>query len=329
MQQTISKTSKIYIAGHRGMVGAAVYRKLQSLGYQNLIVRSSKELDLRNQQLVTEFFESEKPEVVIDAAARVGGILANNTYPYQFLMENMQIQNNLIDSALKFDVEKFIFLGSSCIYPKLAPQPLQEEYLLTSALEPTNEWYAIAKISGVKACEAIRKQFGKDFVSLMPTNLYGPYDNFDLQTSHVLPAMIRKFHEAKVRGEQAGQPTSEQVLLWGSGSPMREFLHVDDMASAVIFALENQLKEHLYNVGSGVDLTIRELAELIQQIVGHTGDIIWDSSKPDGTPRKLMDVSKLANEGWSYSTNLHEGIASTYQWFLENQSDVKEVKFDG
>lgn len=315
------KNMKIYIAGHKGMVGSAIWRALSAAGYSNLVGKSSKELDLRNQNAVNQFFESVKPDVVIDAAARVGGILANNDYPYQFLMENMQIQNNLIDSALKHNVQKFIFLGSSCIYPKFAPQPLKEDYLLTDSLEPTNEWYAIAKISGVKACEAIRKQYGKDFVSLMPTNLYGPFDNFDLKTSHVLPAMMRKFHEAKINN-------NAPVTLWGSGTPMREFLHVDDLAQAVKFALENKLDDNLYNVGTGVDLTIKELAETIQRVVGHEGDIIWDSTKPDGTPRKLMDVSKMADAGWKYSINLSDGIKSTYQWFLENGDSVKEVKMN-
>jgi GDP-L-fucose synthase len=312
---------KIYVAGHKGMVGSAIWRALTSAGYTNLVGKSSLELDLKNQGAVSQFFNDEKPEVVIDAAARVGGILANNNYPYQFLMENMQIQNNLIDGAHKHNVQKFIFLGSSCIYPKFALQPLKEEYLLTDSLEPTNEWYAIAKISGVKACEAIRKQFGKDFVSLMPTNLYGPFDNFDLQTSHVLPAMIRKFHEAKLNGNLP-------VTLWGSGTPMREFLHVDDLAQAVKFALENTLEDNLYNVGTGVDLTIKELAETIQQVVGHQGEIIWDASKPDGTPRKLMDVSKMKNAGWSYTVDLESGIESTYNWFLDNVESVKEVKLD-
>ena len=315
----MNKNYKIYIAGHKGMVGSAIWRALESKGYTNLIGQTSKELDLRNQQHVQAFFQSEKPDVVIDAAAIVGGILANNNFPYTFLMENMLIQNNLIQTALDTDVKKFVFLGSSCIYPKLAPQPLQEECLLTSSLEPTNEWYAIAKISGVKACESIRKQFNKDFVSLMPTNLYGSNDNFDLQTSHVLPAMIRKFHEAKMNNNQS-------VTLWGSGTPMREFLHVDDMAAAVVFALENQLDEHLYNVGTGTDLTIKELAELIQKTVDHQGEIIWDSSKPDGTPRKLMDVSKMKNIGWSATISLEEGIKATYQWFLENENSFKEVK---
>ena len=320
----INYNTKIYIAGHRGMVGSAIWRALEAKGYTHLIGKTSKELDLRSQPEVADFFECEKPEVVIDAAARVGGILANNDYPYQFLMENMQIQNNLIDSSLKVDVQKFIFLGSSCIYPKMAPQPLKEEYLLTGPLEPTNEWYAIAKITGVKACEAIRKQFGKDYISLMPTNLYGTYDNFDLKTSHVLPAMIRKFHEAK---EQSTADSRQSIVtLWGSGTPMREFLFVEDLADAVVFALENQFQDNLYNVGTGVDLTIKDLAELIQRTVGHTGEIIWDSSKPDGTPRKLMDVSKMTDAGWKAKVGLEEGIKRTYKWFLENQETFKQVK---
>lgn len=301
------------------MVGSAIWRALKTKGYCNLIGKNSSELDLKNQNAVDEFYSLEKPEVVVDAAAKVGGILANNDYPYQFLMENMQIQNNLIDGAFKSGIEKFIFLGSSCIYPKFAPQPLKEEYLLTDSLEPTNEWYAIAKITGVKACQSIRKQFSKDYVNLMPTNLYGYNDNFDLKSSHVLPAMIRKFHEAK---ENNHCP----VTLWGSGNPMREFLFVDDLAHAVIYALENKLSEHLYNVGSGKDITIKELAETIQKAVGHQGEIVWDSSKPDGTPRKLLDVSKMKRVGWTYSTNLDEGIEKTYNWFLENINNFKEVK---
>ncbi|MBW1657686.1 GDP-L-fucose synthase family protein [Flavobacterium quisquiliarum] len=309
---------KIYIAGHKGMVGSAIWRSLEAKGYQNLIGRSSAELDLRNYQDVVTFLNSEKPDVVIDAAARVGGILANNNYPYQFIMENLQIQNNLMDSALKSGIEKFIFLGSSCIYPKLALQPLKEEYLLTDTLEPTNEWYAIAKIAGIKVCEAIRKQFSKDYVSLMPTNLYGTHDNFDLNTSHVLPAMIRKFHEAKLNNHQS-------VTLWGTGTPMREFLFVDDMAEAVVFALENRLPDSLYNVGTGVDLTIKDLAEIIQKIVGYKGDIIWDTTKPDGTPRKLMDVSKMHALGWQHQVKFEEGIKKTYDWFLENIDNIKKV----
>jgi len=314
----MNKDTKIYIAGHKGMVGSAIWRTLTAKGYTNLVGSSSKELDLREQQAVRDFIAKEKPEVIIDAAARVGGILANNDYPYQFLSENLQIQSNLIDSALKNDVEKFIFLGSSCIYPKLAPQPLKEEYLLTDTLEPTNEWYAIAKITGVKACQAIRKQFGKDYVSMMPTNLYGTHDNFDLNTSHVLPAMMRKFHEAKENGHAP-------VTLWGSGTPMREFLFVDDMAKAVVFALENKLPDYLYNVGTGEDLTIKHLAETIQKITGHKGEIIWDSTKPDGTPRKLMDISKMHELGWKHELDLEEGISKTYEWFLQNIDNVKKV----
>ena len=310
--------SKIYIAGHRGMVGSAIWRALATKGYTNLIGVTSTELDLRNQQAVQDFISAEKPDVIIDAAARVGGILANNNYPYQFIMENMQIQNNLIDSALQAGVEKFIFLGSSCIYPRLAPQPLKEEYLLTGDLEPTNEWYAIAKITGVKTCQAIRKQFSKDYVSLMPTNLYGTYDNFDLNTSHVLPAMMRKFHEAAANNHAP-------VTLWGSGTPLREFLFVDDMAEAVVFALENTLPDYLYNVGTGVDLTIKELAETIQKITGHQGAIIWDDTKPDGTPRKLMDISKMHDLGWKHKVDLEEGIQMTYNWFVENVENVKKV----
>jgi len=315
----LNKTTKIYIAGHRGMVGSAVWRALKSKGYSNLIGKTSSELDLRNQQAVNEFYSIEKPSVVIDAAAKVGGILANNDFPYQFLMENMQIQNNLIDGAHKSGIDKFIFLGSSCIYPKLAQQPLKEEYLLTDSLESTNEWYAIAKITGVKACEAIRKQFSKDYISLMPTNLYGSFDNFDLQSSHVLPAMIRKFHDATINNHL-------DVTLWGSGTPMREFLFVDDLAEAVVFALENNLPEYLYNIGTGKDITIKELADTIQKVIGHQGNIIWDSNKPDGTPRKLMDVSKMSANGWEYATELEDGIRKTYQWYIENIDSIKEIK---
>ena len=315
----IKKSDKIYIAGHRGMVGSACWRALEAEGYTNLIGKTSKELDLREQKAVEEFIRTEKPVAIIDAAAKVGGILANDTYPYEFLMDNMLIQNNLIRSAYENDVPKFIFLGSSCIYPKFAPQPLKEEYLLTDSLEPTNEWYAIAKISGVKLIEALRKEYGRDYVSLMPTNLYGPNDNFDLKSSHVLPAMIRKFHEAKMNG-------NAPVELWGTGSPMREFLHVDDLGQAVLFALENKLDEHLYNVGTGVDLTIKELAELIQSTVGYQGQIVWDNTKPDGTLRKLMDNSKLEAQGWSSSIQLSDGIRSTYNWFKDSQSKIREVQ---
>lgn len=317
----MDKHAKIYIAGHRGMVGSAIVRRLKKEGYSNLFYRTSDELDLRDQQAVIEFIKSEKPDVVIDAAARVGGILANRDYPWQFLYENLEIQNNLISAAHEYDVQKFIFLGSSCIYPKFADQPLKENSLLTGSLEPTNEWYAIAKIAGVKMIEALRKQYNRNYVSLMPTNLYGPNDNFDLETSHVLPAMIRKFHDAKMAGDKP-------VTLWGTGSPKREFLHVDDVASAVHFVLnqERTMEYDLYNVGTGHDLSIEDLAILIQHIVGHKGEIVWDSSKPDGTPRKLMDVSRLKDEGWTYSIELENGIESTYEWFLENIEDIKEVK---
>jgi GDP-L-fucose synthase len=315
----MNKYTKIYIAGHRGMVGSAIWRALKSNGYDLLIGQTSEELDLRNQREVFHFLNRERPQIVIDAAARVGGILANHDYPYQFLMENMLIQNNLIDASLAANCQKFIFLGSSCIYPRLAAQPLKEEYLLTSSLESTNEWYAIAKITGVKACEAIKRQFGKEYISLMPTNLYGPFDNFDLKTSHVLPAMIRKFHEAKLNG-------NAPVELWGSGRAMREFLHVEDLADAVVFSIENQFQHELYNIGTGEDLTIKKLAEIIQKIVGHNGEILWDESKPDGTPRKLLDISRMATAGWKPKINLEEGIRSTYQWFLENQNVIREVK---
>ena len=313
----IDKNAAIYIAGHKGMVGSAIWRTLHSKGYHNLIGTSSKELDLREQEEVRDFLRKIKPDVIIDAAAKVGGILANNDFPYQFLMENMQIQNNLIHEAHKLGVEKFIFLGSSCIYPKLALQPIKEEYLLTGPLETTNEWYAMAKITGVKLCQAIRKQYKKDYVSLMPTNLYGTHDNFDLNSSHVLPAMIRKFHEAK-------ENNNASVILWGTGKPMREFLFVDDMAEAVVFALENQLPGHLYNVGTGVDITVKELAATIQNIVGHTGQVIWDDNKPDGTPRKLLDVSKMHHIGWKHQVDLEQGIQKTYNWFLENIENLKE-----
>ena len=309
----IKKSDKIYIAGHRGMVGSACWRALEAEGYTNLVGKTSKELDLRDQKSVEEFIRTEKPDAIIDAAAKVGGILANDTYPYEFLMDNMLIQNNLIRSAHDNDVPKFIFLGSSCIYPKFAPQPLKEEYLLTDSLEPTNEWYAIAKISGVKLIEALRKEYGRDYVSLMPTNLYGPNDNFDLKSSHVLPAMIRKFHEAKLK-------ENTPVELWGTGSPMREFLHVDDLGQAVLFTLKNKLDEHLYNVGTGVDLTIKELAELIQSTVGHQGEIVWDRNKPDGTPRKLLNTEKLNDQGWFPTLNLEEGVAQTYSWFTSTKT---------
>jgi GDP-L-fucose synthase len=313
------KSKKIYIAGHRGMVGSAIKRKLEKENYSNLVYRSSSELDLTNQQATEEFMAAEKPVVVIIAAARVGGILANNKYPYPFIYDNLQIQNNLINASHSNDVDKVIFLGSSCIYPKLADQPLKEEYLLTGKLEPTNQWYAVAKIAGIKLIEALRTQFDRNYVSLMPTNLYGPRDNYDLETSHVLPAMLRKFSDAKKSG-------NTPVTLWGSGRPMREFLFVEDLADAVSFTIENDLKESLYNIGTGKDITIKELAQTIQDITGHEGDIRWDSSKPDGTPRKLMDVSRMKSEGWGYDTELREGIRKTYQWYLAHRDSIKEVK---
>ena len=317
----IDKGAKIYIAGHRGMVGSACWRALTLAGYTNLIGKTSKELDLRDQNAVEDFIKTQNPVAIIDAAARVGGILANDSYPYEFLMNNMLIQNNLIRSAHENNIEKFIFLGSSCIYPKFSPQPIKEEYLLTDELEPTNQWYAIAKISGVKLIEALRKQFGRDYVSLMPTNLYGPNDNFDLETSHVLPAVIRKFHEAK-------ENHNSKVTLWGSGSALREFLHVDDLGQAVLFALEHKLDNHLYNVGRGSDLTIKALAEMIQKNVGHSGDIFWDETKPDGTPKKLMDSSKLNSLGWRSTIDLEKGIKMTYDWFLENIKSFKELEIN-
>ena len=301
------------------MVGSAIWRVLIQKGYTKLIGAPSTTLDLRNQEKVRNFLSAEKPDIIINAAAKVGGILANNDFPYQFLMDNMLIQNNLINSAFELGINKFIFLGSSCIYPKLAPQPLKEDYLLTGSLESTNEWYALAKITGVKSCQAIRNQYGKDYVSLMPTNLYGTHDNFDLNSSHVLPALIRKFHDGKLKNDAP-------VTLWGSGTPMREFLFVDDMAAAVVFALENNLPDYLYNIGTGKDISIKELALLIQKIVGHTGEIIWDKSKPDGTPRKLLDVSKMNALGWKPEVNLQDGIKLTYDWFLENLNDYKELK---
>lgn len=300
------------------MVGSACWRALEAEGYTNLIGRTSNELNLRDQKSVEEFIRIEQPYAIIDAAAKVGGILANETHPYEFLMDNLLIQNNLIRSAHDNAVPKFIFMGSSCIYPKFANQPLKEEYLLTDSLEPTNQWYAIAKISGVKLIEALRKEYGRDYISLMPTNLYGPNDNFDLKSSHVLPAMIRKFHEAKLNGNAT-------VELWGTGAPMREFLHVDDLAQAVLFGLENILEEHLYNVGTGVDLTIKNLALLIQTTIGHKGEIVWDSNKPDGTPRKLMDIGRLNSQGWNSSISLEEGISKTYAWFLDNQSSLRTL----
>ena len=309
----MEKDAKIYVAGNRGMVGSAIVRKLNTLGYANIVTRSSKELDLRNQKDVFDFFASEKPNYVFLAAAKVGGIYANNTYRAEFLYDNLQIEANVIHSAYLNKVKKLMFLGSSCIYPKLAPQPLKESYLLTGLLEYTNEPYAIAKIAGIKLCESYRLQYGCNFISVMPTNLYGPNDNYDLNNSHVLPALLRKFHSAK----QDGHPT---VTIWGSGSPMREFLHVDDLADACMFLMEKYNDAELVNIGTGTDVSIKDLALLIKNIVGYTGKLEFDSSKPDGTPRKLMDVTKLHNLGWKHKINLEAGIEMVYK-------DVEQMVF--
>lgn len=304
----MEKNAKIYIAGHRGMVGSAIVRQLEKEGYTNLVVRTSAELDLRNQQAVNAFFSDEKPEYVFLAAAKVGGILANNTYRGEFLYDNLMIEANVIHAAHQHNTRKLLFLGSSCIYPKLAPQPMTEDALLTGPLEPTNEPYAIAKIAGIKLCENYREQYGDDFISVMPTNLYGPNDNYDLQNSHVLPALIRKFHEAKIDGAQ-------QVTIWGDGSPKREFMHVDDLAEACLFLMENYSEKGFVNIGTGQDVSIAELAELIKQVVGYEGEMVYDTSKPNGTPRKLMNVQKLNALGFKAKIPLEEGIRKTYEAF--------------
>jgi GDP-L-fucose synthase len=310
--KNINKESKIYIAGHNGMVGSAIYRALSKRGYSNIVTKTSKELDLKVQNDVESFFQTEKPEFVFLAAAKVGGILANNTYRAEFLYDNLMIQNNVIHQSYKAGVKKLLFLGSSCIYPKMAPQPLQEDALLTGVLEPTNEPYAIAKIAGIKMCDAYRAQYGCNFISAMPTNLYGPNDNYDLQASHVLPALIRKFHEAK-------KTDAKEVVLWGTGSPKREFLHVDDLATACLFLMDHFEEAGFVNVGVGEDLSIQELALLIKEIVGYQGAIINDLTKPDGTPRKLMDVSKINKLGWKATIHLKDGITNTYH-HLEKES---------
>jgi GDP-L-fucose synthase len=302
----MEKSSKIYIAGHRGMVGSSILRSLRAKGYSNFILKTSAELDLRNQQAVADFFTFEKPDYVFLAAAKVGGIVANNTYRADFIYENMMIQSNVIHQAYLNGVKKLLFLGSSCIYPKLAPQPLKEEYLLTGLLEPTNEPYAIAKIAGIKMCDAYREQYGCNFISVMPTNLYGPNDNYDLNNSHVLPALLRKFITAKNKGETS-------VTIWGTGSPLREFLHADDLAAACLFLMDNYNESGLVNIGVGEDISILDLAKMVRQIVGFSGEIITDSTKPDGTPRKLMDVSKLTNLGWKATISLEEGIKKVYE----------------
>ncbi len=315
----MDKNAKIYVAGHRGLVGSALVRCLQSRGYNNLILRAHAELDLLSQQAVADFFVKEKPEYVFLAAAKVGGILANSSYPAQFIYENLQIQNNVIHQSYLNGVKKLLLLGSSCIYPKLAPQPLKEECLLTGPMETTNEPYALAKIAGIKMCQSYNRQYGTNFIAVMPTNLYGPYDNFDLLDSHVLPALLRKFHDAKVNGQA-------EVSVWGSSTPRREFLHVEDMADGCLFLMknfnptkeQNESGEIFFNLGTGTDLTIKELAEMIKTAVGYDGKIVWDSSKPDGPPQKLQDMNKMHILGWKHKVNLSEGIKLTYEWFKEN-----------
>ena len=307
------KEAKIYVAGHRGLVGSAIVRKLRQEGFSNLLTATSKELDLREQAATRDFFAQQRPDYVFLAAARVGGILANNSYPADFIYQNLMIEANVIESARLSGVSKLLCLGSTCIYPKMAPQPLKEEYLLTGPLEPTNEWYAVAKIAGIKMCQAYQRQYGSKFISAMPTNLYGPEDNFDLESSHVMPALIRKFHEAKA----VNAPT---VTVWGSGKPLREFLHVDDCAAACLYLMEQYEDEGIVNIGVGEDISIAGLAGLVGEAVGYQGKIVYDSSKPDGTPRKLVDTSKINGLGWRAGISLQEGIKSTYQWFLDNEA---------
>lgn len=307
----MKKTDKIYVAGHRGLVGSAIVRRLSASGYRNLLCVPSSGLDLRDQQSVEGFFASEKPDHVFLAAAKVGGIHANNTYPAEFIYDNLQIQNNVIESSCRHGVKKLLFLGSSCIYPRNFPQPIKEEFLLSGVLEQTNQWYAVAKIAGIKMCQAYRRQYGFNAVSVMPTNLYGPHDNFDLETSHVMPALIRKFHEAKLHDH-------ESVTVWGSGIPRREFLYVDDLADACLFVMDHYDDEKIINIGSGQEISISGLASLIKDIVGFEGEIVYDCKKPDGTPRKLLDCTRLTNLGWRSRTSLREGISRTYQWFQEN-----------
>lgn len=303
--------AKIYVAGHRGLVGSAIVRNLEEKGYTNIICRTHKELDLTNQEAVRAFFEQERPEYVFLAAAKVGGIHANNTYPADFIYDNLMIQNNIIKAAHDFEVKKLLFLGSTCIYPKMAPQPIKEEYLLTGALEETNEAYAVAKIAGLEMCKFFKRQYGDNFISCMPTNLYGPNDNFDLKNSHVLPALIRKFHEAKVNN-------SEAVEVWGTGTPLREFLYVDDMADACVFLMENYDGEQHVNIGTGEEVSIRELAETVKEVVGFDGELVFNTDMPDGTPRKLTTVDKLHGLGWKHKVSLDKGIRLAYNWFLEN-----------
>jgi GDP-L-fucose synthase len=317
MRENLSRDAKIYVAGHRGLVGGALMRRLQREGFNNLVTISSGELDLRNQSETFEFIEAHKPDYVILAAAKVGGILANSTYPAQFIYDNLMIAANVIEACHKTGVKKLLNLGSSCIYPKLAPQPLKEEYLLTGPLEETNRAYAVAKIAAIELCDHYRSQYGDDFISAMPTNLYGPYDNFELKNSHVLPAMLRKMHDGKVTNARS-------VEIWGSGKPLREFMHSDDLADACLFLLENYSAPGPINVGTGQDLTIRDLALLVKEIVGYEGKIVFNASKPDGSPRKLMDVSKLRDEGWCAQIELREGIIETYDWFLNHLNELPE-----
>jgi GDP-L-fucose synthase len=312
----MDKHSRIFVAGHNGLVGGAIVRALQAAEFTNVIVRSRKETDLENQGAVLKLFLEESPEYVFMAAAKVGGILANNTYPVDFIRSNLMVQNNIIDASFYAGVKKLLFLGSSCIYPKMSPQPIKEEYLLTGALEPTNEWYAIAKIAGIKMCQAYHRQHGFNAISLMPTNLYGPGDNFDLSSSHVMPALIRKFHEAKLSG-------AKEVVMWGTGTPMREFLHVDDLADACVHLMRTYNDPEIVNVGTGEDVTIRELADLVKQVVGFEGEIVQDLTKPDGTMRKLLDVSKLHGLGWKHRIALENGVKTTYEWFLANQAGFR------
>ena len=307
----MNKNSKIYVAGHRGLVGSAIVRNLEGKGFNNIICRTHKELDLTNQNEVRRFFEEERPEYVFLAAAKVGGIHANNTYPADFIYENLMIQNNVIKAAHDFEVKKLLFLGSTCIYPKMAPQPIKEDYLLTGSLEETNEAYAVAKIAGLEMCKFFKRQYGDNFISCMPTNLYGPNDNFDLKNSHVLPALIRKFHEAKVNN-------SKVVEVWGTGKPLREFLYVDDMADACVFLMENYDGEQHVNIGTGVEVSIRELAETVKEVVGFEGEVVFNTDMPDGTPRKLTTVDKLNGLGWKHKVDLNNGITMAYEWFLEN-----------
>ena len=321
----MNKNSRIYIAGHKGLVGSAILRKLRDEGYTNLITRSHQDLDLMRQVEVEAFFEAERPEYVFLAAAKVGGIFANNSYPAEFIYNNIMLQANVIHAAYRLSVKKLLFLGSSCIYPRDCPQPMKEEYLLSGKLEPTNEPYAVAKIAGIRMCQSYNRQYGTNFISVMPTNLYGPGDNFDLETGHALPALIRKFYEAKIRSGnltkvKEKRPEDEYVTIWGTGSPRREFLYVDDLADASLFVMEHYDQSDIINIGTGKDISIRELAEMIKEIVGFEGALRFDSSKPDGTPRKLLDVSRLESLGWQSMTSLSEGIKKTHRWYMENKT---------